>query len=300
MALTTKQLAEELKSRGYRIAERTIKLYHSNGLLPEATKKGEYMKGVSLVFPDEALDDLLRIFELKGRGFPLKDIKKDLEEMRWQKLIAAYRKKLSQYVKIDGRYYVHHTNLDPRYYGVFGNLWEAVFAEETEWAKHKSSRPPGLSEEAMFEIENRGLWQAFRLFEGKVVYDIHLACIESQPWIRLNYEYGFSWDLLTAIFRKHEDNSYKYVLYPSIDGIRFSEESIGVDRRVLLNEFGENLLPYFEFLNGGEFIQYGELVRHDRYESIKEFIDAFLSGECAFVPDMENREYRKLFLKRFN
>ena len=82
--MTLKQLTTRIQRKGYRVSERTIKYYSEIGLIPKSTgccpKCGEQidLHFSNSRFTEESFKVLVKIFELKGRGYKLKEIKEEV------------------------------------------------------------------------------------------------------------------------------------------------------------------------------------------------------------------------------
>lgn len=76
--LTVAQIIERLRKEGLELNKRTFQYYVQAGLLPKGLRKGASTGGVRFYYAESVVDDLRRIFALKGKGYRLNDIKREL------------------------------------------------------------------------------------------------------------------------------------------------------------------------------------------------------------------------------
>jgi heterodisulfide reductase subunit C len=73
--LTTDEIIIELVQEGFRVSKRTFQYYVQCGLLPKGIRKGMEKGGVQFYYPASTIKTLKKIFEFKGKGHSLNDIK---------------------------------------------------------------------------------------------------------------------------------------------------------------------------------------------------------------------------------
>ncbi|NPU86362.1 MAG: MerR family transcriptional regulator [Syntrophaceae bacterium] len=309
MGITIKGIVQEMTARGYKVTARTIRHYLEMGLLPEPIKKGTYLHGVSLIFPEpeEALSAISRIYELKAKGYKLADIQKTITSEKWENAIVDQRHKLSKYIEVNGKYYREMDSVEDRYMH-FVDVWDAIHSKSSIWSIRKLALPK-LPREVIVGLEEKGIFQPTEIYKGKQYYDKQHYYIQLIPCIGLVRD-DFNIDFLASLFNQHQRNLDKYVYWPEVDNIRYSIESINYMKRSMLNWFGFSLSDYLGFLNNvntkRDFKRYEEAI-HDIYPNTEDFIDNFLKGNCAFVPwvkmcsGLANLDmYLNVYLKKFD
>jgi hypothetical protein len=274
----------------------------SLGLLPPPIKQGIYRGGVSLIFLDKEMiiSVLARIYELKGLGYAIKEIKKVIIDERQRTIEMERKEDLVKYIEIDGRYYINSKNEPDNIFFLCTNLPDIILSNEKvikDLEIDKIATVDHIKRDAA-EIASRGLYVPRCAFNRKAVYNIHDLSAPAQ-WIVLRRKYGLSWDVLEGIYKKQRENLSKYIFWPEPDGIKFSREKIGYLKQYQLNEFGGHLLEYIEMISGNLNSElqdeFSGLYWDYKYDDIQNFIDDFLSGRCAFVPyifsSMDDRIY---------
>ena len=115
--ISINELTGEMIDRGYKITPRTIRHYIEKGLLPKVRKQGGYKEGVRLVFEDKekALDTLVKIYSLKGKGYKLSDIKKEMNEERIKKLKNKTKSHFDLFIEQVGHFFVDHGDLESQH-----------------------------------------------------------------------------------------------------------------------------------------------------------------------------------------
>ncbi len=78
--ITVDGVINELMNDGFKLSKRTFQYYVQSGLLPKGVRKGTEKGGVQFYYPSSITKTVKKIFELKGKGHSLDDIKKFLEE----------------------------------------------------------------------------------------------------------------------------------------------------------------------------------------------------------------------------
>ncbi len=73
--LSIEEILRILASEGIEVSRRTFLYYVQLGLLPKGKRVGQRSGGVKFFYPKEALERLRKIWELKNKGFKLKEIK---------------------------------------------------------------------------------------------------------------------------------------------------------------------------------------------------------------------------------
>ncbi len=286
--VTIDELVGELANRGYRITHRAVKYYLDLGLLPQPDKRGGYGQGVRLVFPDKGvvLAKLLRIFELKGRGYKLSEIRHLILEEHCKEAIEKKREELKRYIKIQDRFYFVIDDLDSsrgRYSKYSTNSLSSILLSPEVMEMHEPTKfNLDFVESACEELETRGLYLPTHLYQNQSAYRL-AAMYEAYGCLDIRREWDIEWDLFESLLKKHSENLSKYFYWPVPDNVRISEASIGFMQRNLLNQFGIWLGGYLSAIRDG-FISDSF---HSRYDNVYIFIRDFLAGDCAFVPFTE-------------
>lgn len=273
--ISINDLVKELIGKGYKIRPRTIKYYIEQGLMPEPKKQGGYREGVRLVFPDkeEALARLVKIFELKGRGFKLSEIDKFLKDQKREKAPSKHKEYLKSFIEVGGRFYQI--------------LKREPDGESQKYADSLKDILTDLEDKKdADEVEGQGFFITPYMYQNRVVYHLDML-IEPLSWIELRRKYGIKWHILQALFEKHKKNFDRDVHWPDPDGVRFSEAWIGYHRQWALNFFGSHLVEYIKGIHEGFLDEWGDddsFILDFKYRNMDIFIKDFLSGKCAFVP----------------
>ncbi len=305
--VTINDIVDEMTSKGYKITNRTIKYYLERNLLPQPEKQGGYREGVKLVFPDkeEVLARLYRIFELKGRGYTLSEIKKTIERERAKELAGKRSEYLQGFIERDGRFYNKSSStnlLIPQ-----DNLERILLSGEVPSFSRETEKLNKLEPIASYhfeQIEKSGAVLPIFLIGDKPAYD-EFDIPPIVYWLLLRLEYDIEWDIIEALVNKHAENFDRYVFLPEPDGIRFSREFIGWHRQFKLNLLGGLFFEYLELIEDG-FMSVGGFADSEltcfwgaEYETLGAMIDDFLRGKCAFVPNLFTSNQQEFFLKRF-
>ncbi|MFC1896944.1 hypothetical protein ACFL0Q_09885, partial [Thermodesulfobacteriota bacterium] len=127
------------------------------------------------------------------------------------------------------------------------------------------------------------------IFEG-------MDLAEVISWIKLNYLHGIGWDILERLQKKFREDLEKFAYWPRPDGIRYSEKSIQYEKQRLTSCFCSFLLRVIGGIEHGllwvrDFNPASDEIKvplDERYDSFGEFVDDFLKGACAFVPEVTN------------
>jgi DNA-binding transcriptional MerR regulator len=308
MGLSINDLCHYMERMGYRITPYGVKYYIQNKLLPTPIKQsGGYKKGVRLIFPDsaETLTQLKRIFELKGLGYKLAEIKKVVKEEADERFRDKQKRIQEKFIEINGQYV-------------------RVLDDEAEIDKRKNDPDEPWTddlEKVLFDflhyvpvvkgdsvnVIDRKLHLPMYLYQDKPVYlndDIH----EALSWVSLRREQDITWDTLEALKKKHIENYETHFFLPDVDGIKFSQNRVNWIRQRHLNEFGLMLDNYIgKIINktidslSMKWENFGEPVTSfwdHEYGNIDSFINGFLEGKCTFVPTYDaNIRY---FLKKLS
>ena len=304
MGVTIREVVQTMVSRGYKVSERTLKYYCDLGLLPEPGKEGGYKSGVRLVFPDEdaVLSQLAKIFELKGRGFKLSEIRESFANEEAKAALQLRKRSLKQYHEINGRYYFHLDDVLGRLIGDRNSPYryaDSMGALLDEFIKVRVPASRDFVEKCTDEVEMKGLYITPWSYKGVLVYEID-DLYRAKHWIKLKTEYSFEWETLVSLYKKHLKNMKKYFFWPEPDGVRFSELSIKWKIQNYANLLGIKIWDYVQYIRTG-----GVLIDLDspgffswdaRYESVDDFVEDFLRGHCAFVPGHD--EGQDMFLNR--
>ena len=275
-------------------------------MIKPTRKRGGYREGVKLVFEDaeEAEASARQIFELKGRGFTLSEIKKVFEEKASVKALERHKKFLNNFIKMGERIYKRFAVVDGLNYGELDRL-RIVMLEDGP-AQFNLSTCGGIKKikEAADKVEALGLYGAPYLYGDKPLYDSD-NLYQPSAWISLRLEYDLDWRVLKDLHRRHSENLEKIWFWPSPDGNRFTNLSLEWERQCQRDYLGTYLMAYFEWMRKGfpinstEILYFGSPIRCDRYEDIHQLIDDFIGGRCAFVPGGYDYEEMCVFLKRF-
>jgi len=291
-------LVSYLADKGYKITSRTIKYYIERDLLPVTSKTGGYREGVRLVFPDrdKVLSKILKIFELKGRGYKLSDIEHQFREDDRKRKKFEHEEFLKSFVHINGRIYKVFKQAPD------GDKFKS-FVNATDLLSREVCNDSGVFKFCSFidaqgdvlEIERCGLFLSpYILRNGDFFYDTRRV-FEVVAWITLHREYDISWDILESLSKKHFENLDKYYHWPNADGVRFSVSYISFLKALRLNAFGSRLEGFIESLHSR--ISTSDDRCDYRYGDVDLFITDFLSDRCAFVssPFQDSEDFLKKF-----
>lgn len=316
MGLTIKEVVEKMRADGYKLTENTLKYYLSKDLLPEPKKIGKYGKGVKLVFREEneILSRLRKIFELKGKGYKLSDISKEIEREKIEELYEERKKELNGYFEKDGNFY-EELDLPPTWekhniLEVAGDDLRTIRAFSTydpsnflfhdatyERSGLRRIGKGGRPVNALKEVLQRGLFATTLTNHGNLIYLLKDFEDYISPWIKLIEEYPIELPVLEALSNKHKENLQNLCYWPEPDGVRFTVEYIENAKRIHLNGLGGMILNYITWIREGFVAVFSDgglggffspppvlsFVSDFKYDSVDGFIEAFLQGECAFV-----------------
>ncbi len=312
MGITVKEITDELRSLGIRTSEDTLKYYLGLGLLPKPDKEGGFREGVRLVFPDreEALSFARRIYELKGLGYKLSEIKEEFRKERRAKIYERRKKSLDNFVEFEGYVYLNIPSGSSE--GIFAsNLGNTVtqefYTNFREWGRFDDLV------KSMNMIEEKGFCLAEKIYDSKRFYDDFILNECASGWMLLRYEWGIDWDMMQSLSQKHCENIDHFFFWPDPDGKVFSDMSIRFMKQQALTEFGWMLNKYFEKVHNGDGAlqeDHSHDIRFVRwswdylYENTSDMIEDFLTGKCAFVPRyggeiFDDTPKNDVFLKRF-
>ena len=304
MKISLTDLVIEMQKRGYRTTSSGIRYYVQKGLLPNPVKIGlGHRSGVQLFFPDkdEVCSRLFNIFELKGRGFKLAEIRDELKDQ--QRIQLDYQRKiyLDRFLKKNDQFFLKlEREPDDRW---AKSLGEVLKDPDVSYI-YLQNRP--CKEDDVDQITNRRLYLASYLYDDQPVYLDH-DIWDSFDWLKLRIDHEIHWDTLEALHEKHADNFKKYFFWPDTDGERFTETYLGWRRQMELNSFGKLFKEYIEriitkTLTIMSLDYIGEVpVEWDyRYDNIESLIEDFLGGQCAFMPtsDPDVRCFLKKIVER--
>jgi DNA-binding transcriptional MerR regulator len=306
MGLSIDELVHHVERKGYKITPYGVKYYIREGLLPRPIKRsGGYKEGVRLIFPDarEALTQFERIFELKGWGYKLAEIKKVIRDEAGERSKNKRKKIMEKIIEIDGQFYfklneeadINKLKHDP----------DESWTDDLEKKLFKYYNPKNTVKGDSEKVIKLKLYLPIYLYKDKPLY-LQTDIFQAFAWIKLRRSYEIAWDTLKALHRKHVENFDKFFFWPDADGINFSKKWVNWQRQKELNNFGEILYNYtgrmidktidrlsMDWGNWGE----PETAWDSGYASNHTFFQDFLEGKCAFVPTAHpNIRY---FLKKF-
>lgn len=314
--ITISALAEKMDAKGYKVTPTTIKYYVSEGLLPPTDKMGGYREGVKSFFDneEEVVERLTKIFQLKGRGFKLAEIRAHLREADRAKAIKIRAEFLKRFRLFKNEYVLEIDDFHREASRIiladsFSDAFQPsnidmITAElQQEWSSqifHPITDWPS-------RIESLGLFRLTTVHEDKFAIRLDQFRYASY-WVAIHREYMIAWDVLDAINKKHIQNFDTYIMFPEIDNKRFTAEHIGYLRQSELNYFGITLHEYLKsiksssthFFRSGYNEQNELQVQVDwdsEYDDVNIFIDDFLHGRCAFVHQLI-ADGPTLFLRR--
>jgi DNA-binding transcriptional MerR regulator len=275
--ISLNDLAKEFNGRGYKLTPRAIKYYVERGLLPKPMKQGGYREGVRLIYKDKEaiLDRLQQVFLLKGRGFKLEEIAKILKRQGRGKVLKQRRAYLKRFKEANGHFYFTLENAPDGKRYKYGESLKEFFPD------------PDIKKDAD-DVERRGLFKTPYMYRNRAVYDLDMLIDAPYPWIELKQKYAIEWNILEALFKKHKENYCHFVHWPNPDGIRFSEAWVGYHRQWAHNFFGLHLIEYIKGIHVrfiDEWDKDYSFILDYKYRDLALFIEDFLSGNCAFVPE---------------
>jgi DNA-binding transcriptional MerR regulator len=295
-----------MERKGYRITPYGVKYYIQNKLLPTPIKQsGGYKQGVRLIFPDpaEALTQLQRIFELKGLGYKLAEIKKVIKKEAEERFRGKQKRKLEKFIEINDQFFcklndraeIDKLKVDP----------EEPWTDDLEKVLFKYLDPITVVKGDAEKIINHKLHIPLYLYRNKPVY-LHNDIYEALAWVSLRREHDIAWDTLEALNNQHIKNFDKHFFLPEADGVKFSPNWINSIRQKQLNQFGWMVENYIgKIINettetlSMKWENFGEPVTHFwdyEYRDKDSFINDFLDGRCAFVPTHD--AHIRYFLKK--
>lgn len=297
--ITINELADELAAENYKVTPRMIKNWLGMGdMLPQPEKHGGYREGVRLVFPDKnkIKSRIIKICELKGRGFTLSEIKTLLRDEICKDALMKRKEQLKDYVKADGRFYrilrKPYSNI------IVADSLRSAW-DKSEFFRLNANVLKARNWDGFDEVEQRGLYVTPYLYENQPGYsEFEMYMVHS--WMKLRREHDIEWDTQERLFMRHMKKFDKYFYLPDPDNVRFSTACIGFMKRAELNQFGGYLETYIDQIRKGFVkISEGELtISWDfEYKNVDVFIKEFLAGKCAFVPCLHADS--SVFLKKF-
>jgi DNA-binding transcriptional MerR regulator len=303
-------IVDRLTQEGFKITPRTIKFYIERGLLPEPMKRGGYQEGVRLAYKAEDSEKIMEIlyliFSLKGRGYKLADIKSEVNKLTVKKQAEA----LSRYIEIDG-FFREEIQFEPHsrdqetdlfrypYHAYADSVGELLTEALLKGEELHKWGPLGDIKMLFSKIEGMGLWITPYCFKGRLVYDTQWL-FQVARFVDLHKAYVLPWETIQTLFRKHEENERIFLHWPECDGVRFNQAWVEFHLRRELNDFGDMLLRFLEWIYMGcpfTATETGFVCWDSVYNDTNEFLDDFLAGRCAWVPS-PFQDPRK-FLKRF-
>jgi len=304
--ITFEDLQKRLTQAGYKVTVRALKYWVQEGLMPEPTgKKGGYREGVRLVFEDakDAEATALKIFEFKGRGFTLAEIKKVFEENASDKAFEKHKRYLKQFVEIDGRVY-QQIAPDVANLGVYERLSASlVESGRNQFDLSLCGGIKRIKSDAK-KIEELGLCSPLYLIGNERLYDFD-DLYGPSAWIKLRREYDIEWETLKLLHTKHSENVERLWFWPSPDGAWFTDAYIKWNKQGKQDCLGSYLLAYYEWMkrgfrfNAAEHIYFGMPIWCYKYATTHQLIEDFIRERCAFVSGVDEFDQACIFLKKF-
>jgi DNA-binding transcriptional MerR regulator len=313
MGISVLGLEKKMSELGYRIKAPTIKHYINIGLLETPHKIGGAKKGVRFVFEDVAgtIERLKRIADLKGRGFRMDEIPKELWKAEQQIVCDKARERLSRFVESKGDFFeeiewppgsenyqangfkfAHYTYADSAADLLDEKLWRA---EEL----HKYDTLPHIRADFL-KVEEKGLWRTPYFYNGRLVYECQYL-YQVARFVDLHRGYDLPWSTIEDLSGKHRQNMERFEQWPEVDGIRFNRAWVGVQKKEGRNAFASNLVDVFQWIKDGCPIYPQEPTSvpywHSQYQTVDKLVEDFLKGRCAFLPSPIQEPHS--FLKRF-
>ena len=289
---TIPDLVERMTADGYKLTARKIKYYIEIGLLRKPLKVAAYRKGVHFEYPNEEyiIERLKRIFELKGRGYKLKEIKEILLEEDVKEVAKESAKLHKRFIHHDRKVYrqVNSANLDKLQF----HIAPGVKSLAIDLGITSIDPKIDIGDAAM--IDKYGLFFPLRIEEkGIHVFELNKDLELLAAWAQLRNEFGIEWKTLKALCDQHRENLSRYVFWPN-----WSEEVVSWHTRRITNNFPIRLSGYVDrIVKPRLFPGYGRVASDYKYQTLDLFIDDFLEERCAFVPMIvEEERYERGYL----